>query len=212
MKPIVAAALEWKVETIAQHEVAMIRVKDLRSAERMITNAFERSRRAADTAKKEIIALRDKFIGPIKQARLTYDRQATAYEEEQGRIAREEEQRLQKEALKREEEKQLQDAIAADESGDTEQAEAILEERVEVPVVTVAPQVATVKGVSTRTSWSAEVTDMPKLVAYVNANPEWISLLLPNGPNLNRLAVSQHEALAIPGVKAVSQTVRSTRS
>ena len=78
-------------------------------------------------------------------------------------------------------------------------------------MIHVAPQVATVEGVSSMTRWSAEVTDLIELVKYVAAHPEWLSLLEPAMPNLNRLAVAQRQALSIPGVRAISRTVRATR-
>jgi hypothetical protein len=103
------------------------------------------------------------------------------------------------------------DAIEAEAEGDSAAAEAILAEPVSAPIVTVAPQVAKVDGVSSTTRWSAEVMDLMMLVRYVAAHPEWVSLLEANMPNLNRLAISQHEALSIPGVRAVKTTVRSMR-
>jgi len=85
------------------------------------------------------------------------------------------------------------------------------QEPVAAPVIHVAPQVAQVEGVSSMTRWSAEVTDLMELVKYVAAHPEWLSLLEPAMPNLNRLAVAQRQALSIPGVRAISRTVRATR-
>lgn len=212
LSPLVAQAKEFQVTDIQSNTHALNRIKALRDGERQIKDYFEPARKAADSAKKEILAARDGLIGPIQQARIIYDRTADAYEQEQRTIALEEERRLQEIIRRQEEDRQLQDAIAAEEAGDTEQANLILEEKVEAPIVTVAPQVATVKGVSKTTRWSAEVFDMAALAEYVATHPEWISLLDANMPNLNRLAVSQHEALSIPGVRAVSTSTRSTRS
>jgi len=212
LAPVVAEAQQFEVVDVVSNTVALERIKSLRAGERYIHDKFEKSRKAADAAKKEILALRDGLVGPIQQARMIYDRTADVYEQEQRRLALEEEQRLRAIIRKQEEDRLLQDAIAAEEAGDTEQANLILEEKVEAPIIAVAPQVATVKGVSTTTRWSAEVVDLLELVKHVAKNPEWISLLDANMPNLNRLAVSQHEALSIPGVRAVSTTGRSTRS
>ena len=135
-------------------------------------------------------------------------------EEERKRRDEERKRREEEEALRRkeEEERQLQAAILAEQEGNKDEAEAILAAPVSIPTVTVAPQVAKVEGVFTRTTWSAEVLDFGALVRYVAAHPEWESLLEPNTPNLNRLAISQHEALSIPGVRAVATTGRGTRS
>jgi len=211
LSPLVAAAKAFKVTDVDSNAAALERIKKLRAGEKMIEDYFEPARRAADNAKKEILAARDGLIAPIAEARRIYDNSAGAYEQEERRKAEEEQRRLQEKARKDEEERQLLAAIDAEERGDQAEAKAIMEEPVVTPVVTVAPQVARVEGVSSRTNWSAEVTDLLALVRYVAAHPEWVYLLEPSIPNLNRLAVAQRNALSIPGVRAVSKTVRSTR-
>jgi len=118
---------------------------------------------------------------------------------------------LEAEARKAEEDRLLAEATAAQDAGDTEQAQAIIDQPIMVPVVTVAPAVARVEGVGQQTRWAAEVTDKLALIKYVALHPEWVGLLDANEPNLNRLAVSQREAMRIPGVRAVSRTIRMVR-
>ena len=211
LSPVVKAAQAFAVVDVATNTVALERVRDLRAGEKRIADYFEPARKAADAAKKEILAARDGLIGPIAAARSIYDSKAMEYEAAERRKAEDEQRRLQAEARKQEEERALMAAIEAEESGDPEASDAILAEPVSAPVVTVAPAVAKVEGVTSRTTWSAEVYDFPALVKYVAAHPEWITFLEPVMPNLNRLAVAQREALAIPGVRAVSRSVRSVR-
>lgn len=211
LSPVVAAAKAFQVVDQESHALALERIKTLRNGERSISEYFEPSRKAADQAKREILAARDGLIAPLADARCIYDRTAAVYEAEEKRKAEQMERELQEKARKQEEERKLLEAIDAEESGDKATAEAILQEPVTIPAVRVVPSVAQVQGVSTRTSWSAEVHDLHALVRYVAAHPEWIHLLEPAMPNLNRLATSQHEAMTIPGVRAISQTVRSTR-
>lgn len=211
LSPLVKAAQAFEVTDVETNAIALQRLKALRDGEKKIADYFEPARKAADQAKKEILAARDGLIGPIAAARSMYDQKACTFEHEQRRRAEEEQRRLQEQARKEEEERQLLAAIEAEESGNQEEAAAILDEPVAAPVIAVAPQVARVDGVSSTTRWSAEVVDLLELVKYVAAHPEWISLLEPALPNLNRLAVAQRQALAIPGVRAISKTVRSTR-
>ena len=212
LAPVVAAARAFAVTEPVSHGTALERIRILRNGERSITDYFEPARKAADAAKKEILAARDGLIGPFAEARAIYDRTAQEYEAVERKKAEEEQRRLQEIARKEEEERQIQAAIAAEQDGNQQEMEAILAEPVSVPTVTVAPALAQVEGVSVRTTWSAEVLDFLALAVYVAAHPEWISLLEPNGPNLNRLAVSQRDAMSIPGVRAVAKSVRSTRS
>lgn len=212
LHPVVEQALGFRVVDIDSNAEALNLIKRLRAGEQRIKDYFEPARKAADKAKKEILAARDGMIVPITAARGIYDRKADEYEEQERHKAAEEQQRLQEIANKAEEDRQINDAITAEAEGDTVAAEAIMNEPVEQPIVTVAPAVAKVEGVSKRVNWSAEVHDLYALIEYVVAHPEWKSLLEANMPNLNRLAVSQHEALNIPGVRAVRKTTRATRA
>lgn len=209
--PVVAGAMEFVVSDVESNGDALARIMALRSAEKQIAEYFEPARKAADSAKKEILAARDGLAGPLKEARRVYDRKADEYERAELAKAEVERKRLQALAKQQEVDRQLQDAIEAEGAGDDAGAAAIMDEATVVPEVAVVAPVAKVKGVSKRTSWSAQVVDLGALVAYVAKHPEWRSLLQVNQPNLNRLAVSQHNDLAIPGVRAIATTVRSTR-
>jgi hypothetical protein len=212
MAPIVAAAREFNVVDIETDRIAQERGQILRRAERSGEDHFAKAKKSASDAHKMIVAAVASMVGPWAEARTIYFRKSDEYQAAERVKAEAEQRRLQERARKEEEERQLLAAIDAEEGGNQAEAEAILAERPSVPVVTVAPAVAEVKGVSRRTTWSAEVDDLLKLVRYVAQHEEWISLLEPAMPNLNRLAVAQREALSIPGVRAVATQVRSTRS
>lgn len=210
LAPLIKAAKKFNVTDVVTNTTALERIQQLRRGEKRIKELFEEPRRKADEAKKSILSLRDGLIGPLVEARGIYDRKADAYEVEEQRKAKEQERQLQARANKVEEERQLMDAIDAEERGDTVQRDSIMQEEIVAPVVTVAPQIATVKGVSKRVTWSAEVHDLYALVEYVVAHPEWLSLIEPAMPKLNGLAIAQHEAMRIPGVRAVKKSSRAS--
>jgi hypothetical protein len=193
------------------HEDALLVIKECRAREKRIDDLFEPARKALDTAKKEVLALRDTAKRPYEQLRAAADRGCLAFETEQRRIAAEAQARLEEAARKDEEERRLLDAAEAEEAGDAQAAAEILAEPVVAPVIPVAPQVARVEGVSTATRYRAEVVDLHALVRHVAANPHLVNLLLPNGPALNAQARSLREAMQIPGVKVVKETDRRVR-
>jgi hypothetical protein len=211
LAPFVTAAKQYEVKDVASHEQALTIIKRFRNGERGIEEHFARAKKAASDAHKELVRSIAALVGPIAEARSIMDHKADEYEKEEQRKADEEARRLQEKARKEEEDRKLAEAQAAQDAGDKALAEEIMSEPVTVPVVIVAPAVAEVAGVSTRILWSAEVFDLMALVRFVAANPQWEHLLEPNVPNLNRLAVAQHEAMKTPGVRAVSTTSRSTR-
>lgn len=210
LQPLVVAARQFEVVDMDSDAECLTREKKLRVGEKMIEEHFAKAKKSASDAHKELVRSIAALTGPIKEARQIYFRKSDAWEEEERLKAADEERRLQALARKEEEERQLQSAIEAEDAGDTVQRDAIMEEEPDVPTITVAPAVAKVEGVSKRKTWSADVWDKRSLILYVAQHPEWDSLLDPNMPNLNRMAVSQREALRIPGVRAVSKSVRST--
>lgn len=211
LAPLVARAKAFEVRDVESHAEALTVIRRFRAGEKGIEDHFARAKKAASDAHKELVRSIAALVGPIADARSILNAKADAYEREERRKAGEEQRRLQAEARKQEEERALMAAIEAEAAGDSQESAAILEQPVSVPVVTVAPAIAKVEGVSTRVLWSAEVTDLHALIVYVAAHPEWVSLLEPSMPNLNRLAVSQRAALSLPGVRAVDRTSRATR-
>lgn len=217
LTPLVEAAKAFVVVDVESNAEALERVKLLRAGEKRIQDYYEPARKSAEQTKKEILVLRDRPMGVFAEARTIYDRKADHYEQGERDKAAAEERRLQTEARKEEEQRQRREAIEADARGDVAEAEAILAETPEVPVVTVAPAIAKVEGVASRVIWSATIHDFNLLVRYVAAHPEWESLLEPEAldkshPNLNRIAIAQRAAMRIPGVRAVPTRGRSTRS
>jgi len=208
MVELVETAKDYAVIDIQSNTAALERIKTLRSAEAQIREYFEPSRKAADRVKREILATRDGFIGPIAEARALYDAAAVEYEEHEREIAERQRRDLEEQARKAEEEKQIQDAIEAEARGDAAEADAIMEEKPQAVAVSVEPQIAKVGGVTSRVTWSAEVHAFFKLVEYVAIHPEWLNLLLPNQVALNKMATAQQGSFQFPGVRAVSKRSR----
>jgi hypothetical protein len=225
MAPLVEQARAFAITDRDTHEEALAIIKTLRDAERDITADFEPTRKAVDEAKKQVLRLRDGYIAPIAAARLTIDTNARLYENAERARAENERRRLQDEARKQELARQEADALEAEAAGDTIGAQAIRAETVQVPVVSVATNTATVAGVVSREIWSAKVhlsscTDdgcenlthesdgLMQLAKHVVEHPEWVMLLLPNQVALNKMATTMHEKLSIPGVRAVSKQSR----
>jgi hypothetical protein len=101
-----------------------------------------------------------------------------------------------------EEDRRLAQAAELELLGRGEQAQALLEKPIIVPVpqaVTLA--VPKVSGVVNRTNYSAVVVDLQKLVEYVAQHPDQIGLLQPNQVALNALARALKLNARIPGVE-----------
>ena len=133
-------------------------------------------------------------------SRLLRSRMLDWTRQEKTRIAAENAER---ERVIREEREAMQArALEAAQAGHAEEAHALREtaELVTAPRAAVAPPVVT--GVSVRSNWTAECTDLAALVAYIAEHDEYLNLLQPNQQALTALAKAQKDKLSLPGVRA----------
>lgn len=190
-KPLIERAKALKVTNVEEHAAALEDLKTTATVEKFIKDLYANPKKILHQAHKDMCADEAKYLVPIGEVRALIGGKCIAFEDIQRQKAEEIQRQAQEAARQQEEERQLADAIDAEQAGDKEGAAAILEEKVEAPVIQVAPVLATVAGVSSRVTWSAEVTDKAKLLAYVATHPEWLNLIEPNMPALNKLAQAQ---------------------
>lgn len=207
--PLVLRARAIKVTDRAGHESAQKALQGLKQAERKVRERLDPIISDAHKAHRGLTALRNDLLAPITQAVGVVNGECDRYEAVQRRLAEEKRRAEEEKARQAEEERRLMEAIEAEEDGDTAEAEALLEEPVETPVVHVEPETAKVQGVTARVRWKAEVVDLVALIKHVAEHPEWQHLLTPAMPALNGLARSQRDALNLPGVKAVAVRERA---
>lgn len=108
---------------------------------------------AAEKAKLEPL---QKIEAAIKGRMLAFDR-------EQERIRREEEERRRAEARKLEEEARLAEAVELEQAGESELAERVLEAPAFIPPVAVPRSVPKVQGIKYSTTWKYRIVDAAKI-------------------------------------------------
>lgn len=198
---IVVEAKGIAVSSADEHGAALEFLKRVAGMAKNVRDLFEAPKRAAHAAHKEICGAEKKLLGPIEAASQHVRGKVLAYEREEKRRAEAEARRKAEEARKAEEERRLADAEQAEEEGDHETADAILDEEPAVPIsVAPTPKVAKVEGVQRRTRYVAEVVDLHALVKFVAENPEWLHLLKPDTAALNAIARTQKDRARIGGV------------
>ena len=208
------------------HEQALQAMATCRKVEKKITEHFEPARAALDKAKKELISARDSLIGPFVEARALLAESAGSYERrerervEAERVAAEKKAREEADERARAQQAAAEAAaLEAEKAGDAALAERLIEKAVEAetapafvaPLTPFQPRMSKVAGVSTRENWKAEVTDKMALIRFVAEHPEWAAVVEPSMTTLNQLARTAKGTLTLPGVRAVSETVRSFR-
>jgi hypothetical protein len=134
----------------------MLTIKAIR---KKITDTFKPIKQKMDAAKQEVLDQERAADAPLKEAEALLSPQIIAWNREQERLRQEEENRLREEARKQEEERRLQEAILAEQHGQKEEAEAIMETPVQVAPVVVPKSVPKVSGMSIRDNWKFKITN-----------------------------------------------------
>lgn len=233
IEAIVAPIRNFQVIDIESSQMAMnlrVAIKAKKKAVEAVFNPHienaHRAHKALTTAKKE------KLI-PLDAAIKYLGEKLNAYTQEQQRIAREaelkrrlEEERIRKEAeaeaekirlaeQQRLEDEQLEAAKQAEEAGEKELAEAILNQEVEAapvvpayvpPSAPVVPAYVPPQGLQQRTTWKAEVVDIKALCVAVAAGTVPVEVFKINQALLNEKARSMQNNLNWPGVRTYPDT------
>lgn len=167
------------------------------------------TKRQADAARKALVDERDRMEAPLVQAETTLKRSLLTYEAEQERRRREEEARLQAEAQREAESVTLAAAAALEreaavtgDAGLRQEAEDILAQPIDAPVVVVKTTMPKVQGVTYRDQWKAHPdVDVKALAAAVVAGTAPVTFLLPNLTAINAFARGTYGAQSVAGVR-----------
>ena len=135
----------------------------IKALRKKIADTFKPIKRKIDESKREALDQERAADLPLKEAENYLSPQIIAYGREQERIRREEESRLREIARKQEEERRMQEALEAEAQGETETANAIINEPAYIPPVVVAKTLPKVAGMSIQGNWTFRIVN-PNIV------------------------------------------------
>jgi hypothetical protein len=167
------------------------------------------TKRKAEAARKALTDERDKMEAPLVEAETVLKRSLLAYETRQEQARIEEERRLQAEAQRQAEAMTLAaaaametEALATGNVGLMAEAESILAQPIDAPVVSVERTVPKVQGVTYRDNWKAHPEiDVKALAAAVANGSAPVTFLTVNMTAINQFARATQGAQAVPGVR-----------
>lgn len=167
-----------------------------------VETTFGQPKKKASEAHKSICAAEKKHLEPLAKAELIVKSKMSLWYAEQERKAKEEKIRLEAELKKREEENKILEAVALEEAGKTEEAQAVISQPVQVAPVKV--QVTEkVEGISFRENWTFEITDK-------NTIPR--EYMIPDEKKIGALVKALKGETNIPGIRVYSEKIASVRS
>lgn len=144
---------------------------------------------------------RKRLLDMSKAARNAMGDAAIAYEEKLAKEAAQAAPAEQAEAKQKEEDHQIERAIAHDDLGMPNLADEILEEPIEIPAAKPLVTLTKRPGLGTVTRWKVkEVHDLPALIKDIAADPDLSYLLKPDVAALNKLASALKGHVKLSGI------------
>jgi len=196
---IVEQAKAVKVIDSESYTLAGTLWKAIKDMMKEVADTFDPMIEAAHKSHKLSLEKKAKFYAPLEKAYKDVKRLMSDYDTEQEKIRKAEEMRLAEIARKQEEERRLAEAVALEQSGNKEEAEAIIEAPVYVPPVVVPKTVPKMNGGPVyRTIWKFKIT---------NASLIPKDFLIPDEVKIGGVVRSMKSATNIPGVQAYEERV-----
>lgn len=203
--PELAIAGEIVVKDAMTYQMAGETWKSLTALEKKIKAYWEDDVTTALKLHRSLVAKRDAMLIPVGEQKNSLRIGMKTFEDEQERIRRAEQARLEEEARKAAEEAALAQAVALEMNGHKAAAEAVIAVPVVAPAVYVPKTTPTGFGNATRRVWGAEVTDLMALVKAVAGGQVPIQAIEANSVFLNQQARALKSALSYPGVRSVEK-------
>lgn len=144
-------------------EIADNTVDEISKAITRINNHYKPLADAAFKSHRLITSQWNEMKRPLEDVKTHLVNQVKAYQRKVREEAEAEQRRLAEIARKQDEERRLQEAIIAEQEGNVEEAQAIIEEEMFVPTPVVRPDVPKVDNRKYATKWSWKVTDINKV-------------------------------------------------
>lgn len=178
------------------------------------------TKRRAEAARKALVDEQGRMESPLVEAETLLKRSLLKWDEEQERVRQEQERQLQEEARKRAEALTLEaaaamesEAVATGNAEMLQEAQDILEQPIETPLVTVSKGMPRVQGITYRDNWKAhDRIDIKALAAAVADGRASINFLVPNMTALNQFARATKGTQDVPGVRIYNDRQVAARS
>jgi hypothetical protein len=202
-KVMVGQARDFTVDSEETAQSAGLAIRKVKVLRKQIKLLFEEPVMLAHKTHKAMVAARAKLDDAPAEAERLLKNKLGAYSAKVEQEREEEERRLRELARKEEEEKRLAEAEALEAAGETEEAEEVLNEPIEAPVVVLAPATPKIEGVSMRKVWKHRVVDEKAIPRQY---------MIPNDKALGQLARSLGEKAVVAGVDFYCEESVSARA
>jgi hypothetical protein len=210
VNPIVTQAGQVIVTTETVEMVGEF-LRKVVATKKKIKGHFDPMKKAASAAHKAICIKEKELLAPLEQAESGVKLKVSNYYAEQERIRQKKEAEAREKQRIADEEARLALAEQAEAEGEIEVAEQILETPTAAPVAISKPAPKP-QGISTKTTWKAEVTSLTALVKAVADGKAPLALIQANQVVINQQATSLKDSFKCPGIKVFPVTSTAVRT
>lgn len=192
-----------KIQNAQDYEQAGKLLVTIKGMRKRILDVFGPIVKAAHEAHKIARGKQTEAEAPLDLAEGHLKRLIGDYNAEQDRIRQQQQREAEAAARRAEEERILAEAKAAEDAGDNEAAQAIIEQPVVAPVVIVQTAAPKLEGVSFRENWTFQITDETKIPR---------EFLVVDAKKIGQVVKAMKGMTNIPGVRAYAEKVVSGRA
>ena len=204
-------ARQFRVSSVATYEEVGTKLQLIKGLGKRIAETFDPHIKRAFDAHRALVAEKSRAMEPLNAAEATFKTAMLTFQQQQEKERREQQAKLEEEARKEREKLEARAAKAA-EKGKEEKAAELMAQAATVATPVLETRVPTVTGISTRSTWKAEVVSKPELIAAVAAGKVPHAALIADTTFLNQQARSLKSELNYPGVKVVEVLGIASRS
>lgn len=186
--------------------------KGIKSLQKRIAEFFEPHKRRAKAVHSALCDDEKSQLVPTEKAEIIIKSKVMEWRIAEAKREADLQRQREELARKQEEERRLQEALDAEEEGDTAAATAILEEPIETPIVAMprlAPKVAGVASVK-RWTYRENTVDVAAIIRHIAglapdaklAHPELVNLLAIQSTTARQLITAMKDNFRVPGIDA----------
>ena len=208
---LLTEARQFRVSSIATYEEVGTKLQLIKGLGRKIAETFDPHIKRAFDAHRALVAEKNKAMEPLNAAEATFKTAILTFQQQQEKERREQQAKLEEEARKEREKLEARAAKAA-EKGKEEKAAELMAQAATIAMPVLETRVPSVTGISTRSTWKAEVVSKSELIKAVAAGAVPQAALIPDTAFLNQQARSLKSELNYPGVKVVEVPGIASRS
>jgi len=198
-----------QVKSAEEYKIAVEKISAIKALRKTWTDYWKPLKEKAYSAWQEVCKKEKQGTDILDRAKIIAEQKALSWKREEEARIEKERLRLQAEAEERARREKERLEKQAEKVKSPEKKEALIEQAqsVQVPIVSVQPDVPKVEGMTTRVVWKAELVSLDELIKAATPGSVAQTFLMFNQSVANNFARSTKGTVQVPGVKFYKEEI-----